>query len=233
MKLKEVIVLAGGFGTRLKSEINDLPKCLAPVKGLPMLFYVINYLKSYEFDKFIFSLGYKSEAVIDYINNNHSDISSIFAVETEPLFTGGAINFSSKYCSEDDVLIVNADTFFDIDLRLFYSYHQENQSNCSISLKRMNDFDRYGVINLVNNKVVSFEEKRHFEAGLINGGIYILNLPKFKGHSFPKSFSFEKEYLERYTLIDQINGFEFDDFFIDIGVPEDYKIAQEASNFKK
>jgi D-glycero-alpha-D-manno-heptose 1-phosphate guanylyltransferase len=232
MKLREVIVLAGGLGTRLKSEINDLPKCLAPVKGWPMLFYIINYLKSQGLNKFIFSLGYKSELVIDYVNNNHSDLNSIFAVETEPLFTGGAINFASKYCLEDDVLIVNADTFFDIDLELFYSCHLESHSNCSVALKKMNDFDRYGVINLIGNKVVSFEEKRHFENGLINGGIYILNLLNFKKHSFFISFSFEKEYLEKYTSIDQINGFEFDNFFIDIGVPGDYKFAQEASNFK-
>jgi D-glycero-alpha-D-manno-heptose 1-phosphate guanylyltransferase len=86
---------------------------------------------------------------------------------------------------------------------------------------------------MFKNRVISFEEKKYFESGLINGGIYILNLPNFKNIDFPNSFSFEKDFLEKFTSERQIFGFEFDNYFIDIGVPGDYKIAQKASNFKK
>ncbi len=233
MELKEVIVLAGGLGTRLRSEINDLPKCLAPINGEPFLHYLLEFLVINGLSKFIFSLGYRSQDVIDYLNQNYSNLDCTFAVENHPLLTGGAIKFASQFCSDDNVLIVNADTFFDIDLGLFIKNHFSKKSDCSLALKKLSNFDRYGVVNLSQNRIISFEEKKYFESGLINGGIYILNMKSFNSLIFNQSFSFEKDFLEKYVSDLQIFGFEFDDYFIDIGVPDDYKIAQEVSFFNK
>jgi D-glycero-alpha-D-manno-heptose 1-phosphate guanylyltransferase len=93
-----------------------------------MLFYLLNFLKANGLNKFIFSLGFQSQAVVDYIEENHLDLDSKFAIESEPLFTGGPIKFSSKYCNDDNVLIVNADTFFEIVLKVFFKASKQSIS---------------------------------------------------------------------------------------------------------
>src|SRR6185295_17533011 len=94
MKIEEVIILAGGLGTRLRNTIPDLPKCMAPVAGRPFLFYVINYLRSEGIEKFIFSIGYKQEVIADYLNDHFATLDYTCVIEDEPLGTGGAIKLA-------------------------------------------------------------------------------------------------------------------------------------------
>jgi D-glycero-alpha-D-manno-heptose 1-phosphate guanylyltransferase len=227
MKLTDVIILAGGKGTRLKSVLENTPKCLAPINGHPFLFYILNYLNKNGIKNFIFSLGYMSQDVINYLKKSHSDLNYSTVVESEPLLTGGAVKYALNLCSSDDVLIINADTFFEIDIQSLYTSHILNKSDCTIALKAMKNFERYGAVDLnSDNRILSFQEKKYYQYGLINGGIYILNILNFKKHWFDQSFSFEKAYLEMYIKKDKIYGFVFDQYFIDIGVPEDYTKAQ-------
>ena len=225
--IKEAIILAGGLGTRLREVIPDLPKCMAPVAGRPFLFYVINYLRSQGIEKFIFSVGYKHETIENYLNEQFSTLDFNCIIEKEPLGTGGAIQLALHKAIEKDVLVVNGDTLFKIDASKLISLHSSKNADCSIALKPMKYFDRYGSVMLNNDHSISgFAEKKFHETGYINGGIYILDKEKFEGETLPEKFSFEKDYLEKFYSKRQLYGLVQDVYFIDIGIPDDYERAQ-------
>lgn len=225
--IKEAIILAGGLGTRLKEAVPDLPKCMAPVNGRPFLFYVINYLRSQGIEKFIFSLGYMHEVIEEYLNVQFSTLNFQCSIEKEPLGTGGAILASCYKTTEENVLVVNGDTLFKVNIAALSSFHFKNQSHCSLALKPMKNFDRYGIVELnEDDSIHSFKEKQFYKEGLINGGVYILNVSKFMEEEFPSKFSFEKDYLEKYHDTRKIYATVQDEYFIDIGIPEDYQRVQ-------
>jgi len=227
--IKEAIILAGGFGTRLRDAIPDLPKCMAPVNGRPFLFYVINYLRSQGIEKFIFSLGYKHEIIEAYLNAEFPTLDFQCLIEKEPLGTGGAILASCYKTSEQTVLVLNGDTIFKVDLKKAFANHVKHDSDCTLLLKPMDDFDRYGVVELnEDDSIKSFKEKKFYKNGLINGGVYILNTEQFLAEELPGKFSFERDYLEKYFATRKIYGSVQDEYFIDIGIPEDYfRVQQE------
>jgi D-glycero-alpha-D-manno-heptose 1-phosphate guanylyltransferase len=227
MKVEEVIILAGGLGTRLRDTVPDLPKCMAPVAGRPFLFYVINYLRSQGIEKFIFSLGYKHEIIEEWLADQFATLDYQCVIEEEPLGTGGAVLLACRKASGKQVLIANGDTLFKINADNLVSSHLEKNAECSLTLKPMKDFDRYGVVELdSNNAVKSFKEKQFYQTGLINGGVYVLNKEKFLSVNWPQKFSFEKDWLEAFYTQRQFYGVVDDGYFIDIGVAEDYKRAQ-------
>lgn len=225
--ITEAIILAGGLGTRLRSVVADVPKCMAPVADKPFLAYVINALQNRGIQKFIFSLGYKSEVIAQYLEAEFTSLSYSIVIEDKPLGTGGAIKLACEKVIGENVLIFNGDTYFDIDLKALSDFHFTHGAACSIGLKHMQQFDRYGSVALSSTNIISaFNEKKFMESGLINAGIYALRVQPFLANKFPLVFSFEKEYLEKSTALHHIYGKVFDDFFIDIGIPEDYEKAQ-------
>ncbi|HNA00178.1 MAG TPA: nucleotidyltransferase family protein [Ferruginibacter sp.] len=225
--IREAIILAGGLGTRLRSVVSDLPKCMAPVAGRPFLYFVIEQLKRNGIDRFIFSLGYKHEAIEAWLQEQYPSLHISSVVEDEPLGTGGAIKLACSKASGEHVLILNGDTFFNIDLDRLSRFHQDNKADCTLSLKPMIQFDRYGVVELqADHRIIAFKEKQYYEAGFINGGIYALHAKRFLQENLPVKFSFEKEYLEAYFPQRNMFGLIQDEYFIDIGIPEDYERAQ-------
>jgi len=225
--IRETIILAGGLGTRLREAVPDLPKSMAQVAGKPFLSYILNYYQTGGIEKFIFAIGYKSAVIEEFIQKTLRPGSYEFSVEQEPLGTGGAIRLACSKAIQENVLVLNGDTFFRIDLNALDEFHQKNESDCSLSLKPMHDFDRYGVVLLNgNNSVRSFEEKKFYRSGMINGGVYALQVEKFMQESLPEKFSFEKDYLEKFFSRRKIFGLVQDKYFIDIGIPEDYRRAQ-------
>lgn len=224
--IQEAIVLAGGLGTRLRSAVPDVPKCMAPVNGTPFVDYVINYLQQQGIRRFIFALGYKNEVFDTFLRNKFLSDEYQVSVEAEPLGTGGAILHASRLAQDENVLIVNGDTLFRISLSKLSTAHLEKKADCTIALKPMQTFVRYGAVELNEDmSVTRFKEKQYFDKGLINGGVYALSLPSFCKIQFPKKFSFEQDYLEQYYKRDKIFGMIQDTYFIDIGIPEDYKRA--------
>lgn len=227
MPLKQVIILAGGFGTRIKDSIGDLPKCLAPVDGRPFIFYVINFLRSQGIESFIFSLGYKHEAVESYLKEHFSTLNYSCHIEREPLGTGGAIRACCKLATEDSALVANGDSLFKVSIASASELHHQKKAACTLLLKEMTKFSRYGVVELNDNRVVQFREKQFYENGLINAGMYILDLKQFAVKDLPQKFSFETDYLEKEYSSGLLYGFIGKGYFIDIGIPEDYRKACE------
>jgi D-glycero-alpha-D-manno-heptose 1-phosphate guanylyltransferase len=220
------IILAGGLGTRLRSAVPGLPKCMAPVAGKPFLYYVISYLQEQGINNFIFSLGYMHEMVEDYILKNYPLLNYQLSIEEEALGTGGAILLACKKANEENVLVLNGDTLFKVNTDKLFSFHLQQRADCTIALKPMYDFNRYAVVEInKEGSIQAFKEKNFYTEGLINGGVYALNVPSFLTFGLPEKFSFEKDYLEKYYSTQKMMGLIQDEYFIDIGIPEDLERA--------
>ena len=223
----ECIVLAGGLGTRLRNTIGDYPKCMAEVNGKPFLQYILNYLQTQGCTSIILSLGYKHEIITGWLQNQGYNFKIAHVIEEEPLGTGGGIQQAIKAAKENEVAVLNGDTMFNIDLQQQFRFHREHNAETTLALKRMHHFDRYGVVNVnASGKVLSFEEKRHRDEGDINGGVYVINRSGFLQRNLPEKFSFENDYLAKYVAEGKFFGNVSDNYFIDIGIPEDYQQAQ-------
>lgn len=223
----EVIILAGGMGTRLQGVVHQVPKPMAPVKGRPFLNYLLNWLLNYPVSRIVFSVGYKADIIKHHFGNVFNNIPVLYAEEQEPLGTGGAILNALKYTTDNDVLIVNGDTYFPVDIDRFLKFHTTAKSNLTVALKEMENFDRYGTVELLQDTIKGFKEKKPLKKGLINGGIYLVKKDFFKARHLPVRFSLEQEILEKEAGTGNLKGIVFTDVFIDIGIPSDYQKACE------
>lgn len=224
----EVIILAGGLGTRLRSVVSNVPKPMALINNKPFLDYIFNWLHKYPISKIVISAGYKADCIEKYYGPAFKDIPIHYVIEDEPLGTGGGILKALDHTFDENVMVVNGDTYFPIDIDIFYSEHIRLQGNITIALKEMTDFDRYGSVHIDNELNISqFLEKTFIKQGLINGGIYFINRKFIQENNLPTKFSFEKEVLEKEAINKKIKGIQFRDQFIDIGIPDDYLKANQ------
>ncbi len=230
------IILAGGFGTRLQAVVNDLPKPMAPVNGQPFLNYQLNYLKHYGVKKIILSVGYLSEKIKNYYGSIFNGLEIEYVVEENPLGTGGGIRLALEKCTNELAFVLNGDSFFDVDLSKFYDHHSMQNAQVSLSLRKVKDAGRYGTIEKnAENRIISFKEKSgNTNEGIINGGVYIIDKKIYLNSTAANSnFSIEKDFFEKQLNTLKIYGFEFEGYFIDIGIPEDYTQAQhDLKGFK-
>ena len=225
---QEAVILAGGLGTRLREAVPGLPKVMAPVAGRPFLSYIIDHLRMQGITTFVFSLGFKAEVIEQYLKEVYPTLDYTTVTEPEPLGTGGGIRLALQKIRGEEVMIVNGDTLFKIDVEQLARQHHLKKAECTLALKPMKNFDRYGVVQLdENDRVLSFREKQQYSEGLINGGVYLLSKEAFFRRSFPQVFSFEKDYLEVACHEGSFYGAVQEGYFIDIGIPADYQKAQQ------
>lgn len=219
-KALNILILAGGFGTRLQSMVSDVPKPMAPINDKPLT-YQIDVVRKFFADSKIYVLThYLSEIIEEYFKN---DESIQIIKESEPLGTGGSIKNAIKYLNldnESSCLILNGDTYIRPDLQEFIN---STQDSISIVGSFQKDCDRYGVLKIEDEKVVDFLEKK---VGVVNsyinaGCYYFKDLSFFKSIKESK-FGLENEF-KKYLLLKRIGIFYYNDVFIDIGIPEDYK----------
>lgn len=216
---KEAIILCGGLGTRLRSVISDVPKPMAPIKNKPFLAFVLEYLKKQNISRVVLAVSYKYEIIQEYFGNSYLGIQILYSIEKEPLGTGGAILEALNLINSDSCYVLNGDTFFDVNLDRL----KLDNSDICVALKPMKNFDRYGSVDIDNNSYISaFNEKKFTSNGLINGGVYLIKKNIFNSFNLPNKFSFEEFFQENF-LIFNAKATVFDDYFIDIGIPQDYK----------
>ena len=225
----DVIILAGGLGTRLRSVVSELPKSMAPVNGKPFLFYLLKALSKYQIRKVVLSVGYRHECIVEWVRENGRDFpfDIDFAVEETPLGTGGGIRFALEKCSSDAVCVINGDTFFDVDLERLSKEHEQSGKLLTMAMKHLKNFDRYGTVSLdKSGAVTGFNEKRFCEDGYINAGVYMVS-DRSLLKNMPEKFSFETDFLQPKVAEGLVHGCVSDGYFIDIGIPQDYAKANE------
>lgn len=223
----DVIILAGGLGTRLASVVSDVPKPMAPVVGKPFMDHILCKLPLSNIGKLIFAVGHKYEVIEEYYGSDYENVPIEYSIEKEPLGTGGGIGLALKLVSQETALILNGDTFFDINYEEMWEVHQSEGKLMTLALKQMPSPDRYGTVLLEKNEIVRFQEKLSgLKTGLINGGVYWVNSSLVQEMPHEEKYSFESEVLEKKVTESKLAGYISDQLFIDIGIPSDYERAQ-------
>jgi D-glycero-alpha-D-manno-heptose 1-phosphate guanylyltransferase len=222
----QAIVLAGGFGTRLRSAIADVPKPMAPIGDKPFLAYLLDYLKGQGVTQVVLSVHYLREQIQDYFQSDYRGIAISYAVEEQPLGTGGAIVHSMQALDKTrPTFVLNGDTFLKLNYQAMYQQHQTHSPLITMALRKVADCSRYGIVQVEKNTVKEFKDQGDDKPGLINAGVYLINPALFDLLPLPAAFSFERDFL--FPKVSKIHpeAFAIDDYFIDIGIPEDYSRA--------
>lgn len=225
------IILAGGLGTRLRSVVADLPKPMAPVRGIPFLTYLLETCYQANINNVILAVGYKHDTISGHFGSHYKTVELNYAIEHEPLGTGGGIRQALELLNDDEpVLILNGDTMFNLDLNAFLEQHLDTEADVSLALKPMHNFDRYGVVEFdETGRITAFLEKMPRLEGHINGGVYALS-PSVVTSRFQlgEKWSFEQAFLEKELHQLNFQAFISNGYFIDIGIPEDFEKAQHT-----
>lgn len=225
--IKTAIILAGGFGTRLQSVVSEVPKPMAPVAGRPFLEFLLANARQQGVKQAVLSVGYKHEIIEAHFGDEFLGMKLCYALETEPLGTGGAIWNGLQYCEDETVVVMNGDSLFEVDIQRLYEHKVGKNADMVLSLKPMENFDRYGVVEVnEEDRILQFKEKTFRAEGLINGGVYCFDTSWARSLDLSGRFSFEKEVLEKNVTNSAFYGFVSEAYFIDIGIPEDFARAQ-------
>ena len=221
----EAIVLAGGFGTRLKEVVPDLPKPMAPIAGRPFLEILLSMLARKGFTRVVLSLGFMSEKISSHFGDSYLGMALIYEVEDQPLGTGGAIRAALAHCRESHAFIFNGDTYLELEVDELEKLWQRNH-NPVIVVRKVADTARFGRVEIIDGRVIAFLEKGQPGLGLINAGCYVLPKDGLDGFPLDQPFSIETEFFIKILQHIRFDGFITQARFIDIGVPVDYELAQ-------
>jgi D-glycero-alpha-D-manno-heptose 1-phosphate guanylyltransferase len=226
----KAIILAGGLGKRLRNTVKKLPKPMAPINGRPFLEYQMDYWIDQGITHFILSVGYLNKIIIDHFGSMYKGISIEYCIEAKPLGTGGALMSAAKNINET-FLVLNGDSFIEIDLERLYKFHVKNNSMWTLSLFKAEMNERYMGIEVdENGRIISLKSNEKKINYYFNGGAYLINpaiLRKIDllGNSM---VSLENELLPYVLTSDaEIYGLQCSGRFIDIGIPKDYFRASE------
>jgi len=217
------IVLAGGLGTRLRSAVPDLPKCLAPVGGRAFLELQLQALAAQGFDRFVLSLGHMAGAVQEAVRGFRVAAAIDCVVEAQPLGTGGAVLHAMHEAAVDEAAVINGDTFIEADLQpMLVPLAAGSGERARMAVVEVEDRARYGGVELDGPVVRAFVEKGRRGPGLINAGLYRLHRSAFDGFARGSAFSIETQVMPALLPKAALYAARLHGEFIDIGVPEDY-----------
>ncbi|NTW24661.1 MAG: D-glycero-D-manno-heptose 1-phosphate guanosyltransferase, partial [Lentimicrobium sp.] len=164
--------------------------------------------------------------------DKYKNLELLYSVEKEPLGTGGAVKLAFQKVVTPHAMVLNGDTLFRINLDLFFQKHIETLAKVSLALRHVDDASRYGAVECsAEHNITGFKEKSAIASpGLINGGNYIIKSKYFSGLDLPEKFSLENDFFSKKLEPKWFIGHIFDDYFLDIGIPDDYNRAQNEFN---
>jgi D-glycero-alpha-D-manno-heptose 1-phosphate guanylyltransferase len=226
--MTSAIILAGGLGTRLRAAVPDLPKPMAPVNEKPFLAHLMQYWIAQGVDHMVLSVGYRYQMIIDYFGTQFEGISLEYAIEEAPLGTGGGLILASKKVNQkENFLLLNGDTYFEVELKDLINFSNKTNADWCFSLFRTAEEGRYLGLNILpDGQITSFKSSTGSLERLANGGVYLVN-PRALS-SIPlmceDKLSLEEDVFGMGMEMGQrFYAVEFQNTFIDIGVPDDYR----------
>jgi NDP-sugar pyrophosphorylase family protein len=227
----DVLVIAGGLGTRIQSALGDTPKLLAPIGGRPYLAYLLDWLRRFGAKRIVLGLGHRAQAVIDFLDrtkSSYGDLTVVTVTEPEPLGTAGAVRFARPHLRTDPVLVMNGDSFADADLCAFVAHHRRVRAKATLLCAEVDDSGRYGRVELDGEgRIRGFIEKDPDFHGrsTVSAGVYLFSAALLDEIAGGGAVSLEREVFGR-AASGSLDAFAGPFAFIDIGTPESLKLAE-------
>ena len=223
------IILAGGLGTRLRTVVPDLPKPMAEVGGKPFLWGVLRRLEQQGLKDVYLSVGYKREIIEAYFGKAFGALNVHYVIEDEPLGTGGAIAKAMAAIDGDAAFVLNGDTMTIVEFAELEAAMVAPRTDLVMAVAKLDDVARYGAVEFgpdAPRRVTAFREKGQTGPGFINAGVYLLRRAALDRYPMPERFSFEQDFLHAHLGELHVHAVPSVSQLIDIGVPEDYALAQ-------
>jgi NDP-sugar pyrophosphorylase family protein len=222
----QALILAGGMGTRLGNFVKDDPKPLLNVNGRPFVLNIVERLISQGITEIIFCLGYKAKKIIEYFGDGSElKIKISYVLEDNLKGTAGAIRGALKNIDNNEIIVLNGDSFCFFDLEGLMNFHYSKKAIATLTAIKIDNPDRYGLIDFnKNGKIKNFKEKEKGKVGnkpsFINAGVYILNKEIISEINYDANTSLEQDVLPCY-IDNNLYVFLLDNNrFIDIGTPK-------------
>lgn len=219
----KAVILAGGFGKRLRIAVEDVPKPMAPIAGKPFLEHQIRLLKDQGINEIVLCVYYMADKIKSYFGDGRSlGVDITYSEEEMPLGTGGALKKAEQYLKDGPFLVLNGDTYSQIDIEKFYAFHQEKKSQYTISLMKASHSLSTGNVIVNDGLIIDFAEKQDIATDTINSGIYLFEPSIFSHIPSNINVSLERETFVQLARSGLLHGYHNDGYFIDIGLPETY-----------
>jgi D-glycero-alpha-D-manno-heptose 1-phosphate guanylyltransferase len=222
----DTLILAGGAGTRLRAIIQDQQKVFIQVNGRPFLTYLLDMLVNTGLKRTILCTGHRGDALQATLGDHYGRLQLEYSQEDTPLGTAGALKQTLPLLHSRDVLVLNGDSYCEVNLKHFYANHAAHDAVASIVLVRVQDTSRYGRVELNNRyQITRFVEKGvSSEPGWVNAGIYLLNRQVLESIPDGRIVSIENEIFPA-LLKQKVIGYQTEGRFLDIGTPESFSQA--------
>jgi D-glycero-alpha-D-manno-heptose 1-phosphate guanylyltransferase len=222
-----VAILAGGLGTRLRPVVADRPKPLAPVEGRPFLCYLFDALRDVGVAEVVLLAGFRAAQMRDELGEQYGTLRLRYSVEPTPLGTAGAIRHALPELRHSTLLLLNGDSFCDVDFHTFHASHIERRVGVSMVISSVEDTTPFGRVDLdADGRVARFEEKgRRSGPGWVNAGVYLMDREVVAELPAGQMLSLERDVLPARVSAGDVWGFPADGSFLDIGTPEVYQSA--------
>lgn len=220
----QAIILAGGFGTRLGSVVSDVPKAMASVAGRPFLAWLLDYAAAQGVTDAVLCVHHLHEAISGCFGERYGDMRLRYSIEDVPLGTGGAVKKALGMCAPSrPVAVMNGDSLVKLNYRRMLAFHS---GPLTIAVRTVADTSRYSTLRIERSLIRDFQPLGDDAPGQISAGFYIMSPTMFRGYDMPDVFSLEHDFFARHTPHMLPGAYDGVEYFIDIGVPDDYARAQ-------
>ncbi len=223
----KAVIIAGGFGTRLRPLSCTRPKHLFPIGGKPLLDWTLERLAKHDIDEVVLAVNYLAEAFVKHYRKTAYGMKVSYCTEPQPLGTGGCVkNAETMIGHGEPFLLLNGDVLSKIDYAKLVTQHMRNDGMATIALHRVQDPSRYGVVELAGrNRIKRFVEKpsrSKAPSNLINAGVYVLSPGIFEYISSGRRTSIEREVFPALARDGRLFGYRLEGQWIDVGEPIDF-----------
>lgn len=226
----KVVILAGGYGTRISEYSKTIPKPMIKIGGRPMIFHIMKHYSKYGFKDFIIALGYKGDVLKNYFKKKFYNWNIQLINTGKNTMTGGRLKRLQKYLKHETFMLTYGDGLSDVNLKSLLNFHKKNKKIMTLTAVRPPA--RFGAIKINNNYVRYFKEKSKLDEGWINGGFFVIQ-PKFFRYIKNDKTYLEREPLEKLTKKKQLVAYKHHKFWqcMDTKRDKDYleKILKKKS----
>tara|TARA_B100000768_G_C11283429_1_gene380234 strand:+ start:5992 stop:6687 length:696 start_codon:yes stop_codon:yes gene_type:complete len=227
----KVVILAGGYGTRISEYTKTIPKPMIKINGIPIILHIINHYVSYGYKDFYIALGYKGEIIKKYFKNLKDKKFNIHLINTGlKTMTGGRLKRLEKFLKGETFLATYGDGLSNININKLVEFHNKNKKLVTLSAVRPPA--RFGAIKFRGGNISYFKEKSNLDEGWINGGFFVINSNFLKYIDNDKTL-LEKEPFEKLTKKKQLCGFKHKGFWQCMDTLRDKEILEKSIKQKK